>query len=642
MKKQIRKVLPLLIIVLCVCILNSCKKNQGNDEHVHDIKVNQVIDATCTSEGYTIYKCLGCEYSYNADTTKVKEHFDTDFDYLCDYGCGTVTLDESAINNILSNTYNLTNVKLEFTSFTDLTSHLFYVQNDLIYLDNDDSESYIYENKLYTFDEIWSVNELDKEVSYTLESYFNLVDESYDFKNLVDITQLDCTYGYFINRKGFELTNIADIKLVIFINQETNTLDGFLVKDEFNNYVFEYVITQGVIEEYKTNILNIIEELKNDRCMIDDCYGKLIDGICEKCNSYQEAVLTTDLYDVNNDGTFDEVYEIYNVGQLYSFSDLVYSGNVNANAILMNDIILNENLISVNKGEEGSYKLNEGVFRKWNPIGGFNLSPIREYNGVFDGNNHTVYGVYVDDEDLETVGFIGYTASNVVIKNLFIKDSYIVGSKWVGGVVGYLEGAIENCGVSNSLLKGINNESFTGGVAGATLTGTINKCFSVECNISGLDFVGGITGSAYNSIIKNCYNTGYVYGNQYVGGIVGRLGSSTIYDSYNVGFVNKYHVEKNNVGSIAGAYYGASDIYNCYYLEETYSKGIYDSNVRFELNVLSLDAFKNGEVAYLLQKNSDQIVWGQNLGVDNLPNFTGELVYPILDEESNIIGYVNK
>lgn len=90
MKKQIRKVLPLLIIVLCVCILNSCKKNQGNDdenvqEHVHDIKVNQVIDATCTSEGYTIYKCLGCEYSYNADIIKVKEHVDTDFDYLCDY-----------------------------------------------------------------------------------------------------------------------------------------------------------------------------------------------------------------------------------------------------------------------------------------------------------------------------------------------------------------------------------------------------------------------------------------------------------------------------------------------------------------------------------------------------------------------------
>ena len=46
-------------------------------------------------------------------------------------------------------------------------------------------------------------------------------------------------------------------------------------------------------------------------------------GICETCNAYQPATLTTDKYDINGDNTKDNVYEIGNAGQLYWFAGLV-------------------------------------------------------------------------------------------------------------------------------------------------------------------------------------------------------------------------------------------------------------------------------------------------------------------------------
>ena len=63
-----------------------------------------------------------------------------------------------------------------------------------------------------------------------------------------------------------------------------------------------------------------------------------------------EATLTTDKYDVNGDVTNDAVYEITDVSELYWFANLVNTkansgGNNTANAMLMNNITVNENVI---------------------------------------------------------------------------------------------------------------------------------------------------------------------------------------------------------------------------------------------------------------------------------------------------------
>lgn len=74
-------------------------------------------------------------------------------------------------------------------------------------------------------------------------------------------------------------------------------------------------------------------------------------GFCTDCDAYQPAVLTTDKYDINEDGTKDAVYEISNAGQLYWFAGLVngtLSGvaqNKSANAVLTADIVVNANVL---------------------------------------------------------------------------------------------------------------------------------------------------------------------------------------------------------------------------------------------------------------------------------------------------------
>ena len=45
---------------------------------------------------------------------------------------------------------------------------------------------------------------------------------------------------------------------IVYINNELNVLNGFLVKDEYNNIIIQYVINVQKDETYKTNILNII------------------------------------------------------------------------------------------------------------------------------------------------------------------------------------------------------------------------------------------------------------------------------------------------------------------------------------------------------------------------------------------------
>ena len=79
-------------------------------------------------------------------------------------------------------------------------------------------------------------------------------------------------------------------------------------------------------------------------------------------------MLTTDKYDINEDGTKDAVYEISNAGQLYWFAGLVngtLSGvaqNKSANAVLTADIVVNANVLK----SDGT--LNDGTFKEWTPI----------------------------------------------------------------------------------------------------------------------------------------------------------------------------------------------------------------------------------------------------------------------------------
>ena len=72
MSKRILLLLVLLIPALCACRLET-SDTAGNPEENHRYTTQTVI-ATCTQEGYTLYTCVDCGYSYKDGIVPKKEH----------------------------------------------------------------------------------------------------------------------------------------------------------------------------------------------------------------------------------------------------------------------------------------------------------------------------------------------------------------------------------------------------------------------------------------------------------------------------------------------------------------------------------------------------------------------------------------
>ena len=367
-------------------------------------------------------------------------------------------------------------------------------------------------------------------------------------------------------------------------------------------------------------------------------------GFCACDNVYQPAKLTTDKYDMDGNGSEDEVYEISNAGQLYWFAGLVngtLSGekkNASANAVLTANIVVNKNVLK----SDGT--LNEGSsFKEWTPVGvGYDSS----YTGIFDGKNHTISGLYFSNQDKVLVGLFGYNSGK--ISNVGILDSYFYGASSVGGVIGTNYGTITNCynagsvngtsdsvgGVSGFNYRGtvtncyntgsVNSTSYNvGGVIGYNNAGTIKNCYNTG-GVSGESTVGGVIGSNYGTI-KNCYNTGGVSGESTVGGVIG-TNYGTITNCYNTGSVNG---TSDSVGGVIGSNCGT--ITNCYYNSSIYTGnaiGADDVNATCEkVEGKTTEQFQTGEVAYLLQLDQSDEVWGQTIGTDTYPTLGGAKVY---------------
>ena len=271
-------------------------------------------------------------------------------------------------------------------------------------------------------------------------------------------------------------------------------------------------------------------------------------GFCACNNAYQSADLTTDKYDMDGDGSKDAVYEISNAGQLYWFAGLVngtLSGveqNKSANAVLTADIVVNKNVLK----SDGT--LNDGTFKEWAPIG-TSASP---YTGIFEGQNHTISGLYFYQENKDYVGLFGSNSGK--ISNVGVLDSYFYGGIEVGGVSGRnYKGTITNCNNTGSVSGG----DCVGGVSGYN-NGTITNCNNTG-SVSGGSDVGGVSGFDSEGIITNCNNIGSVSGGNDVGGVSGYGNKGTITNCNNTGSVRG----RDCVGGVNGYEYNEGTITNC-------------------------------------------------------------------------------
>ncbi|MFR2235917.1 MAG: YDG domain-containing protein [Lachnospiraceae bacterium] len=331
-------------------------------------------------------------------------------------------------------------------------------------------------------------------------------------------------------------------------------------------------------------------------------------GSCTECGAYQPAVLTTDKYDVNYDDMKESAYEISNAGQLYWFAGLVngtlpgVGQDTAANAVLTYDITLNENVMVDGKLAEDTSGL-----RSWTPIG----SEASPYEGIFDGTNHVINGLFCNDTSMSCAAFVGYLKHSHV-RNLTLKDCWISGSTMAAGICGKNDGMVSECYVDGIITA---QNDIAGGVCGLNNFGSIKNCYNAA-TVAAESLAGGICGSnpTGGGLVSCCMNIGNVTAKSAQGPICGYNN-----DWVTVGF--------------------------CYYLSDTEIDEISGTTAK------NADEFASGEVAYLLQDTQSKIdiFWGQTIGTDSYPVLGGRRVYKnneydSCDENGNVVAvfYLNE
>ncbi|MGM9746704.1 MAG: GLUG motif-containing protein [Paludibacteraceae bacterium] len=387
------------------------------------------------------------------------------------------------------------------------------------------------------------------------------------------------------------------------------------------------------------------------------------DGPCSRC-----GIMNTVPSKPAGEGTEISPYKISTVGELYWFAGLVngdesvctggVTQNKSANAVLTADIIVNRDLLTSLKYDSDNNVTNGSDFTSWTSIGWArwvgNVFVENPYTGTFDGQGHTVSGLYFNDTNEDYVGLFGYVGSGGSVSNVGIVDSYFNGKQCVGGVCGENQGTITNC-YNTGTVTGTGD--YVGGVCGRNI-GTITSCYNTG-TVTGTGYcVGGVCGDNYSenngtATITNCYNIGKVSGSSSVGGVCGRI-DGTITNCYNTGAVS---ASGNNpkVGGVCG-YLWSGNIINCYYDKDKCNvKGMTNDSgtidVTGQAEGKTTEQFAGGEVAYLLAQGCtiNEIsysgsVWGQTIGTDNYPVLGGAKVYentPSCSSESGEKAYSN-
>ena len=204
---------------------------------------------------------------------------------------------------------------------------------------------------------------------------------------------------------------------------------------------------------------------------------------------------------------------------------------------------------------------NPGSLKKWMHIGFWSELSNTGFEGIFDGDNHTVKGIYnvvgLENEMLsEAFGLFG-VLEDAIVRNVNITDSYLECSSWrcrVGFVVGYMKRSqIINCHVSNSHFYHKMPYERTSYIIPTYIGGIAGQGSGKGKNIVSCSFDGTLTIDDPGD-------------DNYVGGVMG-LGASTLTDCHtsgtieirNCGFLKHYEMK----ATVAGLCYEAEDITGC-------------------------------------------------------------------------------
>ena len=359
-------------------------------------------------------------------------------------------------------------------------------------------------------------------------------------------------------------------------------------------------------------------------------------------------------------GTESDPYQIFTAADLKAFRDYVNEGNPETCAKLMADIDL--------ENEE------------WTPIM-YTGSDRFGYEGIFNGNGHTISGLCINNSESLFVGLFGmigsistnFTAvitvinSSAIVEKLTVEGNvkytgYGLGMGGFGGIAGFNVATIRDCINKASLTTESETTTaytdYIGGICGQN-KGTIKGCIN-EGDIISISVAGGIC-AQNDGIIEKCYNKGDITGKGSIalGGIAGVVSgtpnnSSSINNCYNIGTLSTDKGAVAGICTTSKTLMAVSSITNChnygtittegnevagicvnlnneqliiknnYYLEEIADKGITNGEETGQAEMKSAEAFDNGEVLWFLQqKEGDEKVWTQGEN-DDYPVFISD------------------
>lgn len=175
--------------------------------------------------------------------------------------------------------------------------------------------------------------------------------------------------------------------------------------------------------------------------------------------------------------------------------------------------------------------------------------PIVKYNGVFEGNGHTISNLYFSGYGEDRAGLFASTDVDSVIQNLSMTQVEITGADYAGAVVGFAQGSIINCQSYGSVCGsgraagGIAGELQGGGAEGGPVISDCTNYADVSNTGSTKCIAGGVVGYLIGADAINCRNEGAVSGTAAtMGGVFGALEGSVnpavITDCVNVGSVD--------------------------------------------------------------------------------------------------------
>lgn len=247
---------------------------------------------------------------------------------------------------------------------------------------------------------------------------------------------------------------------------------------------------------------------------------------------------------LEGDGTADSPYLIADAADLAAFRDMVNAEASSAKcAKLTADIELC------------------GEWTPFSPASGY---VTEAYAGTFDGDFHTISGLYINSSS-SNQGLFG-AINGAEIKNLKVEGSVTSSNNYVGGIVGKIQqGTVTNCSFSGSA-ETTKSGGYAGGIAGYAGNTTAQTAVISGCSNSAAvtgetrGTVGGIIGYAKYTTITDCYNTGTITGTTRSGGIAGQLQNNcTASNCYNTGAATS---------DICDFLYLSSTLTNCYYNEK--------------------------------------------------------------------------